>query len=1525
MSFLKNHLFVFFLTVLFCLTSNILNTQEIFWEYPVKASTSESFFPSRASNGSVGVVIWQQISYIDNRQGEIWISMQTSTGREWTEKEKVLGPFSFSGDVPSIATVAINSKGVIAIAVASAPHELSLYCSQDKGESFTQTLISSDSLSFIAPRMYITSKDEFFLFVSQGTEVDFKLMTTRSEDGKIWSPLDFFSPAQNLVRSFVPMLTSFEDKDIVAFQSVYITSRRFSYQLYSCISEDGGETWTDPFLVTEQPIEGNDFKSYHNQKPNLFYSNKQLYLAWERSSISSENAQIYFSALDSEGKFMGLPERISNGAGNSSDPIIFDYEKKIYVMLYEARRGKDTSTVFVLERDGLLWKEYRASKTNEDSSFSIPVSIGNSLHYFWIQKSSRSKQLLTRLSPDINADPPSLNPVNFVEGKRSLSEAVSVRLNFPDDASGYAGYAYVWSRDSESEPDTTTVFPLGNQVLTTRAIDDETLWYLKVKGIDKAGNWSQSKMIVYQRDITAPLRPIITPPLLDEDGFVRDNTFQLLWNPAPEDDDVENFTFSLQYMSVLPHSISENLLAKFTPRSPAGGLLTNKKNLMVENPDNGVWAFSVCAIDGVGNISQPAIVRLFSNKYIPYTTVTGIRSVVDDLGTTLITIQGKGFLTDGSISKIYFTQKGHATPDYILENENNQFKVISDVLIDFVILKDFDESLYDITLEHETRGLYTVVSPLDVKDYGTIKFGIFDGEYIPHITKVFSDFIYRLKVDMVFLIIVLILTIVGIILGINGLLSTKKTTESIQKEIIALFTGGNMANSIEEKEKTIEKLSHRGLSLKFKIMFFTSILVILVVLLVSAPLGLMMIQSQEETLAKSLKDRVSVLVDGIASGTRAYLPSQNVLELSFLPQQSQAIEEAFFATITGLPVHGKNVNLNYVWATNDPAISSKIDTEELSFGESYLTDSIMAAITESASQLNIKAVGTVGALAQEIARLTQEGLSLVSQTDTASVNRRAEIQLITRELNDRISADLNSLARSGFSSLPEYNEGVFDRENTNYTFYQPVLYRQGGEQNFVRGIILVNVSTEKLINQVDLARDRIIATAAVIALIATFIGAIASLIIASIIIIPIKKLAMHVALIRDTEDKEELAAYSINFKTKDEIGLLGEIVNDMTKGLVKASAAAKDLTVGKEIQKMFIPLETDSRGKKLTTGKLVTDNAEFFGYYEGAKGVSGDYFDFKKLDDRHYAIIKCDVAGKGVPASLIMVEVATLFLDYFRDWTIKTHGYNLSPFVSRVNDMLESRGFQGRFAAFSLCIFDTFTGEIHFCNAGDNFLHFYNAAARKKVVEHIKETAAAGVFPSSLVDMSGGFQMITRTLTKNDVLFMYTDGIEEAKRMFRNAKFETIKCQEEGFEQNTPHESHLVGEESEEMGADRVNKIIEAVFAREIYTLQKWHNPVAEVFEFDFTSCTGTVEDCIMALVAVEKIFRLYKTTRVTKHDRVLVDRKVDTYLRKHFIQYKDYCTHKQEHSEMQEYIWYTHMLEDPQYDDLTLLGIRKL
>ena len=132
--------------------------------------------------------------------------------------------------------------------------------------------------------------------------------------------------------------------------------------------------------------------------------------------------------------------------------------------------------------------------------------------------------------------------------------------------------------------------------------------------------------------------------------------------------------------------------------------------------------------------------------------------------------------------------------------------------------------------------------------------------------------------------------------------------------------------------------------------------------------------------------------------------------------------------------------------------------------------------------------------------------------------------------------------------------------------------------------------------------------------------------------------------------------------------------------------------------------------------------------------------------------------------------------------------------------------------------------------------------------------------------------------------------------------------------------------EDEEIGSARVLEIVNAVMNRQVYTLRKHHNPEGEDkdLHFDFSSCQGRVEDIIMALVSVEKMFRCYKESWADEDDRIMVDKVVDAFLRKHFVQYQEYCAYAREIPGNSAYINYTHVNEDEQYDDLTILGIKR-
>jgi hypothetical protein len=127
------------------------------------------------------------------------------------------------------------------------------------------------------------------------------------------------------------------------------------------------------------------------------------------------------------------------------------------------------------------------------------------------------------------------------------------------------------------------------------------------------------------------------------------------------------------------------------------------------------------------------------------------------------------------------------------------------------------------------------------------------------------------------------------------------------------------------------------------------------------------------------------------------------------------------------------------------------------------------------------------------------------------------------------------------------------------------------------------------------------------------------------------------------------------------------------------------------------------------------------------------------------------------------------------------------------------------------------------------------------------------------------------------------------------------------------------------MGMERIEAVIQAVFNKTVYSLYKYHNPVKdEELIFDFSSCEGRLDEAVMALIAIEKVFRIYPDPKASKEEIVQIDKKVDEFLKKHFIQYKFYFKHHLDSEDDADYNYYTHMKEDEQYDDLTILVVRK-
>ncbi len=154
-----------------------------------------------------------------------------------------------------------------------------------------------------------------------------------------------------------------------------------------------------------------------------------------------------------------------------------------------------------------------------------------------------------------------------------------------------------------------------------------------------------------------------------------------------------------------------------------------------------------------------------------------------------------------------------------------------------------------------------------------------------------------------------------------------------------------------------------------------------------------------------------------------------------------------------------------------------------------------------------------------------------------------------------------------------------------------------------------------------------------------------------------------------------------------------------------------------------------------------------------AKVVSGDYYDFIRLDDTHLGVVIADVSGKGVPASLVMATCRGLM----RVSAEREH--SPGAVLRRVNRLLFADIREDMFVSLAYCVLDSTTGDVTLVRAGhDPPLLFHRAGG---LIEPLKPPGLA-----LGVDRGPVFDRIAREFTfrmeAGDRLLLYTDGVTEA-------------------------------------------------------------------------------------------------------------------------------------------------------------------
>jgi serine phosphatase RsbU (regulator of sigma subunit) len=165
---------------------------------------------------------------------------------------------------------------------------------------------------------------------------------------------------------------------------------------------------------------------------------------------------------------------------------------------------------------------------------------------------------------------------------------------------------------------------------------------------------------------------------------------------------------------------------------------------------------------------------------------------------------------------------------------------------------------------------------------------------------------------------------------------------------------------------------------------------------------------------------------------------------------------------------------------------------------------------------------------------------------------------------------------------------------------------------------------------------------------------------------------------------------------------------------------------------------------------------EFWDYYEPARYVGGDYFDYVPLvhaeanggaGPRRWLLALGDVAGKGMPAALLMARLSAEVRHFALTMT------DPARIVERLNRGFCNRAIGDRFITFQIVLVDGEAHRITVVSAGHAGPLIRRSDDRLEVLGEPQAVPPLGVAEASV------FHSASTTLEPGDTVLLYTDGL----------------------------------------------------------------------------------------------------------------------------------------------------------------------
>ncbi len=236
-------------------------------------------------------------------------------------------------------------------------------------------------------------------------------------------------------------------------------------------------------------------------------------------------------------------------------------------------------------------------------------------------------------------------------------------------------------------------------------------------------------------------------------------------------------------------------------------------------------------------------------------------------------------------------------------------------------------------------------------------------------------------------------------------------------------------------------------------------------------------------------------------------------------------------------------------------------------------------------------------------------------------------------------------------------------------------------------------------------------------------------------------------------------AQRVQVSRRDEVGQLEHQFNRMAAQLVEGMEQRQALAEQNARLEERARLEQELHTAQLIQHSLLPKDVptlpgwQIAPYYQPAREVGGDLYDFLTFEDGQLGLVIGDVSGKGIPAALVMATTQSMLRAAAQP--------TASPgeVLARVNELLCIDMPPNLFVTCFYAMLNPSTGRLRFANAGHDLPYRHDSGG---VCELRATGMPLGLMPAMVYEENEA------TLSPGESLLFYSDGLVEAHNAKRD-------------------------------------------------------------------------------------------------------------------------------------------------------------